>query len=254
MEKLRVLDLFSGIGGFSLGLERTGHFETVAFCEIDEDARKVLHKHWPGVHKFKDIRDMRPKCGDYDVICGGFPCQDISTLNKKGEGLNGQRSGLWTEFYRLIKEIKPKYVIGENVTALRGKGLTQILKDLWSLGYDAEGHCIPASAFNLPTPRDRIWVIAYPQGERAGLDEPRLRGYLERADLQATIDTNTEVSRERLLDISKRFGCEPTVQRGNDGLSKRLDRIRGRQIGNAVTPLIPELIGRAIAEHELFSK
>ena len=102
---LKVLDLFSGIGGFSLGLERTGGFETVAFCEIDPFCRRVLAKHWPNVRQFKDVTKLRGEdVGPVDVITGGFPCQDISPAGLK-QGLDGERSGLWREFARLIGEL-----------------------------------------------------------------------------------------------------------------------------------------------------
>ena len=168
---LRVLDLFSGIGGFSLGLERAG-MQTVAFCEIDLFARRVLAKHWPEVPCHDDIRtltaDWLAENGLWpDVICGGFPCQDISVAGK-GAGIGGERSGLWREYARLIGEIRPRYVIVENVAALLGRGLGDVLGDLAALGYDAEWHCIPASAVGAPHQRDRIWVVAYPAWDGGG--------------------------------------------------------------------------------------
>jgi DNA (cytosine-5)-methyltransferase 1 len=157
---LNVLDLFSGIGGFSLGLERAG-MRTVAFCEIDPFCRRVLAKHWPSVPIFDDVTKLRgPDVGSVDVICGGFPCQDIS-LAGKGAGLAGERSGLWRDYARLIGELRPSYVIVENVAALLGRGLGDVLGDLASLGYDAEWHCIPASAIGAPHRRDRLWIVAY---------------------------------------------------------------------------------------------
>jgi len=160
---MKVLDLFSGIGGFSLGLERTGGFETVAFCEIDKKARQVLKKHWKDVPIFEDVTTLRgDQIGTVDVICGGFPCQDIS-LAGRGAGLEGERSGLWFEFHRLIKEIRPQWVIAENVSALRSRGLDAVLRSLAEIGYDAEWHCIPAAAIGAPHQRDRIWIVAYPQ-------------------------------------------------------------------------------------------
>jgi DNA (cytosine-5)-methyltransferase 1 len=163
---VRVLDLFSGIGGFSLGLERAG-MRTVAFCEIEPYCRAVLAKHWPGVPCFPDIRGIDSyelgRLGGIDVICGGFPCQDIS-LAGNGAGLAGERSGLWSEYARVIGLVRPAYVIVENVAALLGRGLGTVLSDLAAIGYDAEWHCIPASAVGAPHRRDRIWIIAYPGG------------------------------------------------------------------------------------------
>ena len=163
---LNVLDLFSGIGGFSLGLERTGGFRTVAFCEIEPFCRSVLNKHWPGVPVYEDVKtlDAARLAADgisVDVLCGGFPCQDISTAGR-GAGLSGERSGLWWEFYRLIQEIRPQYALIENVSALRSRGLDEVLGALAAIGYDAEWHCIPASAVGAPHRRDRVWIVAYP--------------------------------------------------------------------------------------------
>ncbi len=168
---MRVLDLFSGIGGFSLGLERAG-MATVAFCEKEEFPRQVLAKHWPGIPIYKDVLELtgeqlEKEVGPIDLICGGFPCQDISNAGL-GAGLSGKRSGLWFEFARLIKEVGPEWVIIENVAALRSKGLVIVLQNLWSLGYDAEWHCIPASAVGAPHQRDRIWIVAHATGKRYG--------------------------------------------------------------------------------------
>jgi DNA (cytosine-5)-methyltransferase 1 len=167
MEKLKLLDLFSGIGGFSLGLERSGAFETVAFCEIEPFCRKVLKKHWPEVPQYGDIRGLSASQLELDgirvdAICGGFPCQDISTAGK-GAGLAGERSGLWFEFARLIGEIRPRYVIVENVSALLVRGLDAVLGSLAEIGYDAEWHCIPAWFVGAPHGRDRVWIVAYPR-------------------------------------------------------------------------------------------
>jgi DNA (cytosine-5)-methyltransferase 1 len=135
---MRVLDLFSGIGAFSLGLERAG-MKTISFCEIDPFCRRVLAKHWPEVPCHNDVRELSAQhltaagCGDIDLICGGFPCQDISVAGR-GAGITGERSGLWREFSRLIGEVGPRYVIVENVAALLGRGLGDVLGDLASLG------------------------------------------------------------------------------------------------------------------------
>jgi DNA (cytosine-5)-methyltransferase 1 len=169
---VKVLDLFAGIGGFTLGLERAG-FETVAFCEIDPYAQKVLRKNWPEVPIYDDVRtitaDRLATDGiGVDVITGGFPCQDISTAGRQA-GIEGERSGLWSECARLLGEIRPRYAIFENVTnLLNGDGgdwFKRVLGDISAIGYDAEWHCIPASAIGAHHHRDRIWIIAYPNSD-----------------------------------------------------------------------------------------
>lgn len=164
---LRVLDLFSGLGGFSLGLERTGGFHTAAFCEIEPFPRAVLKKHWPEVPCYEDVRSLTADrlrsdgLAKLDVICGGFPCQDIS-VSGRNAGLDGDRSGLWFEYARLIEEVRPAWVIIENVAALRARGLDRVLSSLSAIGYDAEWHCISAGAIGAPHQRDRVWILAYP--------------------------------------------------------------------------------------------
>jgi len=172
---MRVLDLFSGIGGFSIGLEKSG-METVAFCEIDEYAKKVLKKHWSGVPTYDDVTKLSKEVLDndgisVDVICGGFPCQDISVAGVQ-KGIKGKRSGLWGEFARLIDEIRPKYAVVENVPNLlsgdRGRWFGRVLGDLAEIGYDAEWHCISASELGAHHHRDRVWIISYPQSITRG--------------------------------------------------------------------------------------
>jgi DNA (cytosine-5)-methyltransferase 1 len=165
VNKLSVLDLFSGIGGFSLGLERTGGFETAAFCEIDPYCQKVLAKNFPGVPCHDDVRTYPLKEGDADVITAGFPCQDVSFAGT-GAGLAGSRSGLYREVVRAVRVVRPLYAVLENVAALLGRGLGTVLGDLAEVGYDAEWHCIPAAAVGAPHRRDRIWIVANPGGEQ----------------------------------------------------------------------------------------
>ncbi len=169
--KLKVLDLFSGIGGFSLGLERTGGFETVAFCEIEKFPRKVLNKHWPDVPIYEDVRKLtneRLRADGIvpDVITGGFPCQDISVAGKQAGIGEGTRSGLWSELARIIGEVRPRYAILENVTALlsgdSGRWFGTVLGGLAEIGYSCEWHCISASSMGAWHKRDRVWIIAYP--------------------------------------------------------------------------------------------
>jgi len=206
--KPKLLDLFSGIGGFSLGLERAG-FETVAFCEIAPSPRHLLATHWPNVPCFEDITTLTAEMvGPVDAICGGFPCQDISFAGK-GAGLAGERSGLWREYARLVRELRPRYVIVENVAALLGRGLGDVLGDLASLGYDAWWDCIPASAVGAPHRRDRLWIVAYPGGEQhEGYGDALRReiaaGLSRAAALVAHTDGNGRPAREQAPET---VGC-----------------------------------------------
>ena len=269
--KLKVLDLFSGIGGFSLGLERTGGFETVAFCEIEEFPRRVLAKHWPGVPCYHDVRELTAArlAADgiaVDVICGGFPCQDISAAGKRAGIGVGTRSGLWREFARLIGELRPRFVIVENVAELLRNGIGRVLGDLATLGYDAEWSDVSAEDIGAPHSRSRIWIVAYPVCERlerywvsqwtesqialtrltnddtnaafvAGLHGVRERG------LRAIIDANPN----RPAWASQQWPeTEPLLCRVGDGIPHRVDTTSS--LGNAVVPQIVELIGNAILE------
>lgn len=241
-EKLKVLDLFSGIGGFSLGLERTGGFDTVAFCEIDPFCQRVLAKHWPEVPCYDDIQtldaDTLASDGiDVDIICGGFPCQDVSTAGRK-TGISGTRSGLWDDYARLIGELQPKFCIVENVTGLLDAGMGVVLGDLAALGYDADWGCLPASAVGLPHSRERVWIVAYPAG--IGQSKP---GHLWQNACRNPPQASWKAT--DAVDALRR-GTVPALCREHDGRSKRLDKSRLTALGNAVVPQIPELIGRAI--------
>ena len=284
---MRVLDCFAGIGGFTLGLERAG-FETVAFCEIEPYCQKVLAKHWPEVPIYDDIRrvtadrlirdGIRP-----DVITGGFPCQDLSAAGKQA-GIDGERSGLWAELARLIGELQPRYAIMENVTNLisgdSGRWFGRVLGDLAQVGYDAEWHCIPASAIGAHHHRDRVWIVAYPnvceqpigldasefervlpaKAERSG--PPSRTGSLSRstdADSKRRCGGNAgrqyainagkpPICERRIIRAVANWDVEPGVGRVANGVPQRSHRLKA--LGNAVVPQIPELIGHAIMEAE----
>ena len=163
--KLRHLDLFSGIGGFSLGLESTGGFETVGFCDNEPFAQKVLKKHWADVPIYEDVRNVGVETIGYrgvDIITGGFPCQSVSVagLQKATE----DDRWLWPEMFRIIKEIRPTYVLGENVRNLvsinNGVVFEQVCVDLESEGYETKSLILPASSQNAPHLRYRCWIIA----------------------------------------------------------------------------------------------
>ncbi|MFN3075873.1 MAG: DNA cytosine methyltransferase [Alphaproteobacteria bacterium] len=256
----RVLDLFSGIGGFSFGLERAG-FRTAAFCEISPFCRRVLAKHWPEVPIYDDIRaltaDRLANNGIIvDVICGGFPCQDISVAGRRA-GIDGRRSGLWREYARLVDELRPSVILVENVPGLLTDGLGRVLGDLAALGYDAEWHCIPAAAIGAPHIRDRVWIVAYPgrQQHEGNCASLRWKGTEEfpRPSLADTDGAGLEVrlrlSRHDVAEFAATVGAswwlaEPDVDRVAHGVPKRVDRIAA--LGNAVVPQIVEMIGRAI--------
>lgn len=261
MTKLKVLDLFSGIGGFSLGLERTGGFETVAFCEIEEFPRRVLAKHWPEVPCYDDVRTLTADALErdgiaVDVICGGFPCQDVSLAGRR-DGIDGLRSGLWSEYARLIRELRPKFAIVENTPGLLSAGFGRVLGDLASVGYDAWWDCIPACHVGANHERDRLWLVAYNGSEQhegysdalrrqvaARLHQAAADAYAAR--LEVVIDGDTR--KFPALVGAYEWASEPSMGRVVYGVPKRVDRIGG--LGNAVVPQIPELIGRAILESE----
>jgi DNA (cytosine-5)-methyltransferase 1 len=165
MGQLTFGSLFAGIGGIDLGFERCG-MECKWQVEIDDYAQKVLAKHWPKVHREKDIRECSARNLEWvDIIAGGFPCQDISYAGL-GAGLDGERSGLFFEAIRLVRELQPRAVVLENVAALLTRGLDRVLGTLAEIGYDAEWHCIPAAYVGAPHIRDRVFVLAYDKGER----------------------------------------------------------------------------------------
>ena len=240
---MRVLDLFSGIGGFSLGLERAG-MRTVAFCEIDPFCRAVLAQHWPRVPIYDDVRELTAETLlrdgiAVDVICGGFPCQDVS-LAGNGAGLDGERSGLWREYARLVSELRPKFVIVENVAALAGRGLGRVLGNLAGIGYDCQWDSFP-TGLNFGHRRERMWLVAYPVrtglsqrcgSDANGFDAPRIFTRERFAGLLAVSDPR------------QKWSDRPLLGRGVHGIPGRVGRVRA--CGNAVIPQIPEMIGRAI--------
>lgn len=160
--------LFSGIGGLELGLEWAGLGPVLFQVERDPYANRVLEKHWPDAKRFDDVCAVGGHNLPFvDVLCGGFPCQDLSFAGK-GAGLTGARSGLWREFARIIGEIRPRVVVVENVPALLSRGLGSVLGDLASLGYDAFWDCIPACAVGASHRRDRVFIVGYAAGKSRG--------------------------------------------------------------------------------------
>jgi DNA (cytosine-5)-methyltransferase 1 len=229
--------LFAGIGGFDLGFERAG-MTCQWQVEIDDYATRVLAKHWPHIHRERDIRQCgRHNLRPVDVICGGFPCQDISYAGL-GAGLEGERSGLFFEAVRVVRELQPRIVVLENVAALLTRGLDTVLGTLATIGYDAEWHCIPAAAVGAPHLRDRVfivaWQVAYDDaqyGDHAGFGTNASRGKWEASKIQRNAQS---------------WDVEPAVGRVADGVPGVVDRLRG--LGNAVVPQVAEWIGRRVVE------
>jgi DNA (cytosine-5)-methyltransferase 1 len=263
--------LFSGIGGLELGLERAG-WEVRWQVEVDDYCRRVLAKHWPDVPKFGDIRTVTGGALErVDLICGGFPCQDISVAGRRA-GIDGERSGLWTEYARLVRLLRPRYVLVENVTNLLVRGLDRVLGDLAALGFDAEWECLSAASLGAPHIRDRVFILAYAHGPKrwpltqgrhgadgqdAGWQEapggPRPRG----ADGGAgpVADPNGLGHRAQAYALctgrdapepSRWWDREPGVERVVDGVPAGVDR--GRGLGNAVVPQVAEWLGRRLLE------
>jgi len=230
--------LFAGIGGFDLGLERAG-MKCLWQVEIDPFCRKVLTKHWPEVLKYEDVREVgKHNLEHVDLICGGFPCQDISFAGKGG-GLEGKRSGLWFEFFRIFCELRPKYLLVENVPAILIRGLNDILASIASVGYNAEWEVLSAGGFKAPHSRDRLFLVAYPY---------RIRRNSERIFKDWLYSEYTpqlwESFRTNKHEVWLKNFCG--LSRDDDGVPDRVDRIKS--CGNAVVSQIAEYIGKNIVE------
>ena len=273
---MKVLDLFSGIGGFSLGLERAG-FETVAFCEIEEYPQRVLKKHWPETPIYDDVRQLtydrlkQDGIGTIDIICGGYPCQPFSVAGER-RGKEDDRH-LWPEYLRLIRECRPSWIIAENVPGHINLGLDDVLSDLEGENYSWSTFIIPALSLDAKHRRDRLWIVANASGRRCRQPQERKNKQQRGAKVICTSQTlansngaglergeetgNAKEIRSRVFEQLERRGkldqwrewpTEPGVGRVVNGIPNRVDRIKG--LGNAVVPQIPEIIGLAIKEIE----
>ena len=256
--------LFAGIGGFDLGFERAG-----MVCkwqvEIDDYANRVLAKHWPHVRRWPDVRTWpQPDTERVDVICGGFPCQDISPAGNR-KGIDGERSGLFFELARVVRELRPAIVVLENSSALVGNGLGRVLGELSAGGFDAEWTVLPAAAFGAPHERARTFIVAYAESERQrtwwtrGLVDGAARlSDAARWNASDATDAKPSAGRDQpnrrgvaggdVVEAYWRSGWpdEPALLGVDDGVSDRVDRTRC--VGNAVSPIVAEWIGRRIVE------
>ena len=257
------LDLFSGIGGFALGLERTGGFRTIAFCEIEKYPRSILRKHWPDVPIFEDVRELHAEelpCLP-DVITGGYPCQPFSVAGKR----RGQKDDrhLWPEIMRIIRELdsagkKPSWCLFENVAGHISMGLDQVLADLEGENYTCWPLVIPACAVNAPHRRDRVWILANANhtgkqecniASKSGETRQHCRIYFAEHAPDTTCKLLNRCWDIRTTGRNEFANCgewttESPVCGPDDGIPDRVARLKA--LGNAVIPQIPEIIGHAI--------
>ena len=257
---VRIGSLFAGIGGFELGLEQAiPNSETVWQVEQNLFCQKVLKKNWPNAQIFPDVRRVGARnLSKVEIICGGFPCQDISKAGKR-EGLNGKKSGLWFEMRRVIQELRPPIVIIENVATLRKNGLGQVLNDLAICRYDAEWIDLRASDFGAPHERRRIFIIAYdksrlfPQraiADTLGSREQRHPSRTQRMEKKIQPEYNSckndGIQPDKYWEM---FPTQPPLCRRDDGIPNRLDRIRA--LGNAIVPQCSRWVGTKLVESGL---
>jgi DNA (cytosine-5)-methyltransferase 1 len=237
------LDLFSGIGGFALGAYWAGlRFDAHYFSGVYHYACKGYATRFPEAKALGDIRAIRGSelpAGDW-IIAGGFPCQDISVAGK-GAGLAGERSGLWYEYARIIGELRPRFAIMENVGALAFRGLDSVLGGLAALGYDAEWQDIRASDVGAPHRRARLWIIAYPTGERWIRNTESEICKIGTGEARKAWNKSND--REDNISLLRRIYTDAQLadyERDNNGLPETMDRLHA--VGNSIVPKIAELI------------
>lgn len=240
---LTVGSLFAGIGGIDLGLERAG-MRVKWQVEIDPFCQRILAKHWPDVKRYGGIKELSgTELESVDLVCGGFPCQDVSQAAYHPAGFAGQRTGLFWEFARLLRILRPKYVLMENVPGLIDDGLSEVLGELASIGYDAEWEVLQANWFCLPHIRKRLFVVAYPMRFGWGIFEPIYQSDVE--------DAQRRFKDQNLLFTGNDWDSWEVLAenlRKDNGPPSRVDRNRITRIGNAVVPQVAEYIGKLIIE------
>ena len=244
IETLKILDTFAGIGGFSYAAhELVGGFETTQFVEIDPFCQKVLKKHFPKVPCHDDIKTFTAYPGQYDVITGGFPCQDISIAGRR-EGITDQsRSGLFYELIRVIRLVRPKFVVMENVAAILNNGLDIVLGELFEAGYDAEWSIISASSLGAAHRRSRWWCVATVTNSNSEGLQRKILSKMESGIWSA--------KHTRRLDPNWRsYVSKPILPRGSYGLSNRVDRTKA--LGNSIVPAVAAIPLQRV--HDLYFK
>jgi DNA (cytosine-5)-methyltransferase 1 len=230
----KIGSLFSGIGGFELGLERALNATTAWQVEIDPYCRSILKKHWPSSKIYEDVKDVGAhNLEPVDIICGGFPCQDISTAGKQ-KGLKGEKSSLWFEMHRIISELRPQIAIIENTANIINRGGAELLCSLAQIGYAAEWITISARMFGAPHLRKRCFFVTYPYSIYAQI---QAKGQL------STEQKSRSISEIRQIRLSREI--KPTICFNDNGVSNRISRLKA--IGNSIVPQCSEYIGRCIA-------
>ena len=228
---IRILDLCSGIGGFSLGLEATGGFETVAFCEVDEFCCKVLNKHWPGVPIYKDLKELGNDptriVQEFDLICGGIPCQPFSVAGKQ-KGKEDDRH-LWPYMHEIIKHKKPSWVIVENVGGFVNVALDDVCLDLEAQGYATQSFIIPACSVEAPHRRDRIWILGKNIEERLEKHLEDTRRSLRKGRVEQ--GENADEVGQGHADQSERSSSTPRSDVANTSIEGLEGRISGDNQG-----------------------
>lgn len=234
---------FSGIGGFEIGLERAG-MKCKWQVEIDDFAQSVLTKHWPDIPTYRDITKVSGKeLHPVDVFVGGFPCQDIS-IGGEQAGIYAKRSGLFWDLNRIIRVVRPQFVLLENVSALLSVGMADVISALSESGYDAEWDCLPSVAFGAPHQRDRVFVLAYSKCSR--LQRPVFAGSLRGIASQAPTEFGN-----RIIACGHSWRANSASLRMGDGVPLRVARRHVKAFGNAVVPQVAQWLGeRIIAAHE----
>jgi len=276
--KLKLLDLFSGIGGFSLGLESTGYFETIAFVEKDKFCQQVLKKNFKDIPIESEVRDVKGDRYAADIICGGFPCQPFSVAGKR-KGTDDDRY-LWDETIRIVKECKPRWFIGENVEGIiniqEGMVLRQVCDDLEKEGFEVQCIVIPASGIGAWHQRKRVWILAYSNNNgsyRQKRNETiessnESKEWLFIRDDQDVPNTNARLSFRENEEVQARRDATNSICKSRkqtwwqtqsslcgvpNGVSYELDKDRANRIkslGNSIVPLIARELGLAIIKAE----
>ena len=235
---MKFVSLFSGIGGIDLGLERAG-MECVGQVEYDPWCNQILEKHWPDTPRWQDIHDLDPEeLPDHDLIAGGFPCQPVSFAGKRLA--QDDPRWLWPEFYRIVRMVRPRFVLVENVPGLASAGMGDVLGDLAALGYDTEWDRIPACYVGAPHSRPRVFIVTHPSSQFGnGVAHHIFRG-------PRPVPEPRDGDPKTPGRWSNRPIREPGILPVADGVPRRVDRLRG--LGNAVVPQVAELVGRMILD------